>query len=560
MNEGIKAWYKECIVYQIYPMSFCDSNGDGIGDLPGIISKLDYIKDLGADVIWLSPCYQSSNKDNGYDISDYYKIAQQYGTMDDFDELLRKAHDKGLKIVMDLVVNHTSDEHAWFTESRKSRDNPYRDYYIWKDGKGGGAPNNWGSLFGGSAWEYDEKTDMYYLHIFSTKQPDLNWENEKVRNEVYKMMRWWLDKGIDGFRMDAISFISKTPAFEDGKVTDGLYGDLSPFCMHGPKIHEYLREMNQKVLSKYDILTVGEVSGSTVEDALKYAGEGRNELQMAFQFEHVDRKNGIYGKWTDEKIGLAELKNIFTKWQKELEGKGWNCLFWGNHDQPRAVSRFGDDSPEYREVSAKMLATCLYMMKGTPYIFQGEELGMTNAYFERLEDYRDIETIQCYDKLVNRQGLSPQKAMSFIKFTGRDNARTPMQWSGGKNGGFTNGIPWIKVNPNCTEINAESQLKNEKSVYQYYRRLFRLKHSERASIYGVYDLILPEDKKIYAYTRKLDGEILLVVCNFTKDDAAYRLPDELRIRAWIPLINNYDDYEPGKLQPYQAVVLKAGAE
>lgn len=378
-----KKWWKESVVYQIYPRSFKDSNGDGIGDINGITSKLDYLKELGIDVIWLSPVYKSPNDDNGYDISDYRDIMDEFGTMEDFDKLLNEAHKRNIKILMDLVVNHTSDEHKWFVESRKSRDNKYRDYYIWREGKDGKEPNNWGSIFGGSAWQYDENTNMYYLHLFSKKQPDLNWENETVRNEIYDMMKWWLDKGIDGFRMDVISMISKDQKFPDGKN-----GDFGPYSIHGPRVHEFLKEMNKEVLSKYDIMTVGETAGVTIDEAKKYAGFDSNELNMVFQFEHMDLDNNKDYKWNDEPVKLTKLKEVMGKWQTELEGEAWNSLFWNNHDQPRVVSRFGNDSDEYREVSAKMLGTCLHMMKGTPYIYQGEELGMTNIYFNSIDEYR----------------------------------------------------------------------------------------------------------------------------------------------------------------------------
>lgn len=455
INE--KKWWKESVVYQIYPRSFCDSNKDGIGDLGGILKKLDYLEELGVDIIWLSPIYQSPNDDNGYDISDYRSILKEFGTMDEFDRLLEEAHKKGMRLIMDLVVNHTSDEHEWFIQSKKDKTNPYRDYYIWKEGKGNQPPNNWGSWFGGSAWEYDENTDMYYLHIFSKKQPDLNWENKKVRQEVYEMMRWWLDKGIDGFRMDVISLISKNLAFPDGEKGDGLYGNLTPYCAHGPRVHEFLREMNQEVLSKYEIMTVGEAACVTLEEARKYAGYDRKELDTVFWFEHMELCSGEYGKWTDEAPKLTELKKVFDKWESGLEGTAWNTLFWSNHDQPRVVSRFGNDG-KYRELSAKMLATCLHMMKGIPYIYQGEELGMTNAGFTSLEQYRDIESINAYHENVEQRGLEPEKMMCYLQKVSRDNARTPMQWNDSENAGFTEGTPWIEVNSNYKEINAEREL------------------------------------------------------------------------------------------------------
>ena len=395
-----KKWWKEAVVYQIYPRSFMDSNGDGIGDLNGITSRLDYLKDLGVDVIWLSPVYQSPNDDNGYDISDYRAIMQEFGTMEDFDRMLSEMHKRGIRLVMDLVVNHTSDEHKWFVESRKSKDNPYRDYYIWRDAKRGKkSQTTGGSCFSGSAWKYDPQTEMYYLHLFSTKQPDLNWENPAVRKEVFDMMNWWCEKGIDGFRMDVISMISKPEGLPDGKIPEGgLYGDSG--CVNGPHVHEYLQEMNREVLSKYDLMTVGECAGVTIEEAEKYASADGKELSMVFQFELVDLASGTYGKWTDKRVPLKDFKRVMTAWQTELEGKAWNSLFLGNHDQPRCLSRFGDDSPEYRVVSAKMLATCLHMMQGTPYVYQGDELGMKNVPFHDLSEFRDIESINAFHELT----------------------------------------------------------------------------------------------------------------------------------------------------------------
>ena len=421
-----KKWWKESVVYQIYPKSFKDSNGDGVGDIRGIIQKLDYLKELGVNVLWISPMLESPQDDNGYDISDYRRIYEEYGTMEDYEELLCEAHKRSIRILMDLVVNHTSDEHNWFIESRKSKDNPYRDYYIWKDPVNGKEPNNWGGAFGGSAWEYDPQTQMYYLHLFSKKQPDLNWENEKVRQEVYDMMKFWCEKGIDGFRMDVISMISKDQRFPDGEMNNGLYGDFGPYCVHGPRVHEFLQEMNQKVLSKYDIMTVGETAGVTIEEAQKYAGDDRNELNMVFQFEHVESGCGDYGKWTTAKYDFKEFKNIMIKWQEELQGKAWNSLFLGNHDQPRSVSRFGNDNPVYRETSAKMLATCIHMMQGTPYVYQGEELGMTNIYFDKLEDYRDIESINYFKEFTESGLMTPEHMMKCLMLRSRDNARTPM--------------------------------------------------------------------------------------------------------------------------------------
>ena len=498
-----KTWWKNSVIYQIYPRSFADSNGDGIGDIKGITQHLDYLKELGVDVIWLSPVYQSPNDDNGYDISDYQAIMEDFGTMEDFDEMLSEMHKRGIKLVMDLVVNHTSDEHPWFVESRKSKDNPYRDYYIWKEGKNGKEPNNWGACFGGSAWEYDKETEMYYLHCFSKKQPDLNWENEKVRKEVFDMMTWWCEKGVDGFRMDVISMISKTPAYPDGVSHNGLYGDFGPFVCNGPHVHEYLQEMNQKVLSKYDLITVGEASGVTVEEAKKYANLDGTELNMVFQFEHTDITSGKNGKWTDERFKLRDLRKILNKWQTELEGKAWNSLYWDNHDQPRAVSRFGNDGPMYRELSAKMLATCLHLMKGTPYIYQGEEIGMTNAYFNKLEDYRDIESIHAFEELTENGLLTEEEMMSALKAISRDNARTPMQWDDSENAGFTTGTPWIKVNPNYLQINAKAALKDKDSVFYYYQKLIQMRKEYEIIVDGIFEGLLEDDENIYAYRRKL---------------------------------------------------------
>ncbi|ADL69409.1 alpha amylase catalytic region [Thermoanaerobacterium thermosaccharolyticum DSM 571] len=534
-----KAWWKESVVYQIYPRSFKDSNGDGIGDLRGIIEKLDYLKFLGVDVLWLCPIYKSPNCDNGYDISDYKDIMDEFGTMEDFDELLFEAHKRGLKILMDLVVNHTSDEHIWFINSRKSKDNEYRDYYIWRKGKDGKEPNNWGSSFSGSAWEYDEATDMYYLHCFAKKQPDLNWENEKVRKEVQDIVKWWLDKGIDGFRMDVINMISKDQRFPDGIVPEGgLYGDMSPYVMNGPRVHEYLKELNEKVLSKYDIMTVGETPCVTPEIAIDYVGEDRNELNMVFSFEHMDIDKDVINL-TKKPLDLVELKKIMSKWQKGMSDRGWNSLYWNNHDQPRVVSRFGNDT-EYWDKSAKMLATCLHMQQGTPYIYQGEEIGMTNVRFQDIEDYRDIAVINGYNEEVIIKGRSHEQYMQYIYDFSRDNARTPMQWDDSDNGGFTTGKPWIKVNPNYTKINVAKQIGDKDSILNYYRRLIKLRKENEIIIYGDFELILPDDKNIFSYTRKLNDEMLLVICNFTSNNAEFSLPDNINYVNKNLLISNYD--------------------
>lgn len=549
----MKQWWKESVVYQIYPRSFADSNGDGIGDLNGITQHLDYLQDLGVDVIWLSPVYQSPNDDNGYDISDYQAIMSDFGTMEDYDRMLSEAHKRGIKIVMDLVVNHTSDEHQWFVESKKSKDNQYRDYYIWKEGKNGKEPNNWGGCFGGSAWEYDKETDMYFLHCFSKKQPDLNWENPQVRKEVFDMMSWWCEKGIDGFRMDVISMISKDPAFPDGEVRNGLYGDNGPFVCNGPHVHEYLREMNQEVLSKYDIMTVGEAAGVTIEEAKKYAGETTGELNMVFQFEHVELGDHRIGKWSAKEVPLKDLREAMNRWQINLEGKAWNSLFWDNHDQPRAVSRFGNDSPMYREVSAKMLATCLHMMKGTPYIYQGEELGMTNAYFSKLEDYRDIESINAFHEYTENGLAGKEEMMNCLKEISRDNARTPMQWNTNENAGFTTGTPWIKVNKNYLEINAEAEMAEKDSVYNYYKKLIRLRKENEIMVHGRFNPLLEEDDHIYAYERLWEGEKIVVACNFTKEVQACDLFQGLEDGK--ELISNYKEHKSGVLQPYEAIAV-----
>lgn len=554
-----KAWWKESVVYQIYPRSFCDSNGDGIGDLNGITGKLEYLKELGIDVIWLSPVYQSPNDDNGYDISDYQAIMTEFGTMEDYDRMLNRAHELGIKIMMDLVVNHTSDEHAWFVESRKSKENPYRDYYIWSEPKDGKEPNNWGSCFGGSAWEYDEATKMYFLHLFSKKQPDLNWDNEKVRDEVFCMMDWWCKKGIDGFRMDVISMISKVPGLPDGEMNKKGYGDFGPFVHNGPHVHEYLQEMNEKVLSKYDLITVGECAGVTVDEAKKYASDSGKELNMVFQFEHMDLDGGETFKWNEQKIRLTELKKVLSKWQTELNGKAWNSLYWCNHDQPRMLSRLGNDSSKYREISAKMLGTCLHMMQGTPYIYQGEELGMTNYPFTSLEEFRDIESINAYHEMTEKGIIGKEDMFRYISYKGRDNARTPMQWDDSENAGFTTGTPWINVNPNYKEINAKEETGRETSVFHYYKQLIRLRKENEIIVYGTYELLLPDSEELYVYTRTLGGEKLITICNFTEHETGYRLPEEFAQNTAEILIGNYEDAEVKAqmtLRPYEAVVIR----
>lgn len=552
-----KHWWKESVVYQIYPRSFMDSNRDGIGDLRGIISKLDYLKELGVDVIWLSPVYKSPNDDNGYDISDYQRIMDEFGTMEDMDELLKQMHDRGMKLIMDLVVNHSSDEHHWFVESRTSKDNPYRDYYIWRPGNDGTEPNNWTSFFSGSAWQYDEATDEYYLHLFSKKQPDLNWENPTLRKEIYDMMKWWLDKGIDGFRMDVINLISKVeglPSAPGGKQYD-WGGD---YFMNGPRVHEYLQEMNREVLSKYDIMTVGECPGASTEDAVKYANHEGTELNMIFTFEHMDLDSGPGGKWDVKPWKLADLKAVMSKWQNDLEGKGWNSLYLNNHDQPRMVSRFGNDK-EYRVESAKMLGTFLHMLKGTPYIYQGEELGMTNVRFERIEEYNDIEIHNMYRERVVEGGQDHNTIMEAIYIKGRDNARTPMQWDSSENAGFTAGTPWLKLNPNYREINAAQAVADQDSIYHYYRKLIKLRKEHDIIVFGKYDLILENHENIYAYTRTLGTERLVVMSNFSGDETQFDLPDNIEFNTAEMLIGNYKVHEREPitsltLKPYEARV------
>ena len=553
-----KRWWKESVVYQIYPRSFCDSNGDGIGDLNGITGKLDYLKELGVDVIWLSPVYKSPNDDNGYDISDYQAIMDEFGTMEDFDRMLATAHEKGIKIMMDLVVNHTSDEHKWFIESRKSTDNPYRDYYIWRPAKEDGSlPNNWGSCFSGPAWEYDKTTDMYFLHLFSKKQPDLNWDNPAVRQDVFDMMNWWLKKGVDGFRMDVISLISKEPGLPDKEPGINGYATFN-VSANGPHVHEYLQEMRQKALNNADTITVGECSGVTLEEAKKYARSDEKELNMVFQFEHMDvDSDEKAGKWTTRKMDLRDLKKILTRWQKGLQDIAWNSLYWENHDQPRSVSRFGNDSDEYREISAKMLATCIHMMQGTPYVYQGEELGMTNCPFNTLDNFRDLESINAFHELTEQGKMTEEDMMAAIGYKGRDNARTPMQWDDSAYAGFSTAKPWIMVNPNYTKINAKDQVNREDSVFKYYQKLIKLRHESELIVYGTYDLILDDDKDIYAYIRTLGDEKLIVYCNFSENTREVELPEEFTNGK--VLISNYIDAKVNHkitLRPYEAIVIQ----
>ncbi len=551
-----KAWWKESVVYQIYPRSFCDSNGDGIGDLKGIRSKLGYLKELGINVIWMSPVYKSPNDDNGYDISDYQDIMPEFGTMEDFDQLLQEAHEHGIRIVMDLVVNHTSDEHPWFIESRSSRENEKRDYYIWREPVDGHEPNNWGSAFSGSAWEWDEKTQMYYLHCFSKKQPDLNWENPKVRDAVFEMMDWWCQKGIDGFRMDVISMISKKEGLPDVSTDGGLYGNCMYGTCNGPHVHEYLQEMNRRVLSKYDVMTVGECAGVTIEEAKKYANSENTELNMVFQFEHTSLDAGPMDKWCKKPIFLPDLKENLSKWENELEDVAWNSLYFNNHDQPRMVSRLGDNSP----LSAKCIATVLHMMQGTPYVYQGEELGMTNCPFGPIENYRDLESINAYHELTEAGLRQPEELLECIAYKSRDNARTPMQWSEEKNAGFTEGTPWIMVNPNYTEINAQKELADPDSVFHYYQKLIWLRRFSQWSdliVYGQYQLLAPEHTQVFAYTREYEGQNLLVLCNLSGQEADFEIPDSVTWEKEELLLGNYGEAKLSKkikMKPWEASI------
>ncbi|AJY73439.1 glycoside hydrolase family 13 protein [Paenibacillus beijingensis] len=555
-----KIWWKESVVYQIYPRSFMDSNGDGIGDIQGIISKLDYLKELGVDVIWLCPVYESPNDDNGYDISNYQTIMDDFGTLADWEALLDGLHGRGMKLIMDLVVNHSSDEHAWFAEAKTSKDNRYRDYYIWRPGQGGREPNDWGSFFSGSAWQYEEQTDEYYLHLFSKKQPDLNWENQDLRQEIYKMMTWWLDKGIDGFRMDVINLISKDqelPSVGDG--SSGSYHFGGQYFMNGPRVHEYLQEMNREVLSKYDIMTVGEAIGVTPEDAALYVGEDRNELNMVFHFELMDVDSGPGGKWDVKPWNLADFKRIISKWQTGLHGKGWNSLYLNNHDQPRMLSRFGNDST-YHKQSAKMLGTLLHTLQGTPYIYQGEELGMTNVQFNSILEYKDIETLNMYNEYI-AAGHDEQVIMKSIYSKGRDNGRTPMQWNDGPHAGFTTGSPWIAVNPNYTTINAEQALNDPDSIFHYYKKLIRLRKEHNVTVYADYRPLMEDDHHVFAYVRTLGNEQLLVVLNFFETPADFTLEESVQYETKQLLISNYevaddDDIRQIALRPYEARVYK----
>lgn len=557
-------WWQKSVVYQIYPRSFMDSNGDGIGDLQGIISKLDYLRNLGVDVIWLSPFYASPNADNGYDISDYQKIMEEFGTMEDFDELLKEAHQRNLKIIIDMVVNHSSDEHEWFKKSKAGIE-PYRNYYIWRKGVDGKEPNNWRSNFSGSAWTYSEERQEYYLYLFHKKQPELNWQCAELRNEIYRMMNWWLDKGVDGFRLDVINYIGKNPEFPDGVIgKDGL-GDFVPYAVNLPISHDYIKEMNSQVWhNREGILTVGETPFASTDDAVQYSCLDNTELNMVFQFEHMDLDNAEDGsKWSDRRIPLLELKRNFSNWQRKLYGKAWNSLYWCNHDQPRVVSRLGNDTDTWWNKSAKMLATCLHFMQGTPYVYQGEELGMTNYPFSDIRDFRDVESINAYHEYTETLHVDSDKMISYLRNKSRDNARTPMQWDETDEAGFTTGVPWMPVNPNYKVINAAAQIGDEDSVYNYYRKLISLRKEHPIIVNGDFELVGEDDADVFVYLRHWKDQILWVACNFTDRMQKIVSPssNHAEYRKWHVICDNYspsgDAFEKDQieLQPYEAVAV-----
>lgn len=557
-SEMTKQWWQNAVVYQIYPKSFKDTTGSGTGDIQGIIEKLDYLQELGVDVLWLTPIYKSPQRDNGYDISDYYQIYKEYGTMEDFDRLLAEAHKRNLKIIMDIVVNHTSTEHEWFQDALTSKNSRYRDFYIWKDGQPGQPPTNWQSKFGGSAWEYDQKSGQYYLHLFDVTQADLNWENEEVRNSVYEMMRFWLDKGVDGFRLDVINLISKDQRFldDDGSVPPG---DGRKFYTDGPRVHEFMHEMNTEVFSKYDIMTVGEMSSTTIDHCILYTRPDRKELSMTFNFHHlkVDYPNGE--KWTKADFDFLQLKEILSKWQVEMtKGGGWNALFWCNHDQPRVVSRFGDDGKYHRE-SAKMLATTIHMMRGTPYIYQGEEFGMTNPNFQHISDYRDVESLNMF-QIMKDEGMSEEEIIDILQQKSRDNSRTPVQWDDSEHAGFTTGTPWIREANNYKEINAKAALQDKNSIFYHYQKLNHLRKEFDIIVHGSYQLILANHDAIFAYIREYKDEKLLVINNFYSKETLFTLPKEYNFSEYSSriLLSNYQDssneFQEILLRPYESVV------
>lgn len=562
-------WWTRAVVYQIYPRSFQDSDGDGVGDLRGIISRLDHLSALGVDVVWLSPIYRSPQDDNGYDISDYQDVDPSFGTLADLDELIAALHERGMKLLMDLVVNHTSDEHPWFVESRRGPDSPKRDWYWWRPpragmapGQPGAEPTNWHSFFSGSTWELDEASGEYYLHLFSRKQPDLNWENPEVRQAVYAMMRWWLDRGVDGFRMDVINLISKDTDLPDGPVVAGVWGDGSAHYTDGPRVHEYLQEMHREVFEgRADrLLTVGETPGVTLEEALRYTDPARREVDMVFQFEHVGLDHGPGGKFDPKPLRLTDLKATFGRWQAGLAEAGWNSLYWDNHDQPRVVSRFGDDGKHRRE-SAKALATLLHLHRGTPYVYQGEELGMTNAHFTRFDQYRDIESVNHVAQARTLASATDEQLLAGLAAMSRDNARTPVQWDATPQAGFTTGTPWLAVNPNHREINADAERADPESVFHHHRRLVELRHTDPVVALGDFTMLLPEDEQVYAYTRELDGDALLVVVNVSGEERVVDLGDAWPLAAdggWGDLVlgTHAEAGEPTTLRPWEARVVR----
>lgn len=551
-----KRWFQDSVIYQVYPRSFQDSNHDGIGDLNGIKSRLDYLKKLGVDVLWLCPIYKSPDKDNGYDIADYESIQPAYGSMADFEALLASLHEKGMKLLMDLVVNHTSDQHKWFQESKKSKDNPYADYYIWRDPVDGHAPNNWGSYFSGSTWTYVPERGQYYLHLFAPGQPDLNWASPAVRQSVYSLMRFWLDKGVDGFRMDVINLISKPAGLPDAPQAPGAeYGDVQAVVADGPKLNDYLQEMNREVLSKYDVMTVGEMPGSTPEDAIQYTNLDGSELNMVFQFEHVSlspNPDARFGKWNDQPVKLPELKQALGRWQTALDGKGWNSLYWNNHDQPRAVSRFATDDERYRVRAAKMLGTTLHLLQGSPYVYEGEELGMTNVHYTSLDQYEDLESLNAYHQFVDEEkAVSADQMLRWLSPISRDNARTPMQWDDSANAGFTDGQPWFALNPNYPTINAKAALADSDSVFYYYQKLIALRHQSDLIKLGDFELLDADDAEAFAYRRHYGDQTLLVISNFTSEtiNRHYDRPIDAKL-----LIGNYADDAGETLRPYESKV------
>jgi len=562
-ETALEPWWRSAVVYQVYPRSFADSNGDGIGDLRGLIDRVDYLHELGVDIVWLSPIYASPHDDNGYDISDYRAIDPTFGTLEDFDELLHRLHARGMRLVMDLVVNHTSDEHAWFRESTSSVDSPQRDWYWWRPprpgfraGELGAEPTNWGSFFSGSTWQLDEKSGEYYLHLFSKKQPDLNWENTDVRAAVYDMMRWWVDRGVDGFRMDVINLISKDPALPDGELSAGSsYGDGFPHYSAGPRIHEFLQEMNREVFAGRPgvYLTVGEMPGVTIEQARLFTNPERKELDMVFQFEHVGLDHGPRGKWDPRPLPPSALKASLARWQDGLGEVGWNSLYWNNHDQPRAVSRFGDDGEHWFE-SATALATALHLQKGTPYIYQGEEIGMTNVAFDSIDDYRDIETLNYFTEAVGELGLDADEVMPVLASTSRDNARTPMQWTAEPGAGFSTGTPWIGLNPNRERINVLAQRGVPGSVFEYYKSLIALRHEDATVVHGEFELLWPEHPTLFAYTRTTAAAELLVLVNLGGATEAFETPPGWNGAELV--IANYSDAKEGELRPWEARVLR----